>query len=128
MPKTNAPQTSVYIRDLDPDVRRRAEAEAARLRKEAEELAAKAETPEDIVEVERLAEKAQDAEAPVHARSEHGQVAHQRKRKIWRVTDKAKIPKAYWILDEAAINSAWAKNIPIPGIEYDTETSTVTRS
>ena len=31
MPKTNDPQTSVYLRDLDPDVRRRAEAEAARL-------------------------------------------------------------------------------------------------
>ena len=44
------------------------------------------------------------------------------------MNDKAKIPKAYWILDEAAINSAWAKNIPIPGIEYDTETTTVTRS
>ena len=31
MPKPNSPQTSVYLRDLDPDVRRRAEAEAARL-------------------------------------------------------------------------------------------------
>ncbi len=145
----NASATAIEANLLTPWVRKKAAAEAERLRAEAQRAreaaeAALAEAQQNMGDVDvldRAIEVGEDAdraaaraEAPVkdlgRTRGAKGGVTAASQRWTFRVVDRDQIPKDYWILDEAALANV-ARNMKdkanVPGVQFFPEISAKVR-